>query len=162
MRERALLIVLTLLCVGCSGGSLKVSPTTWLEVQLGEFDGLRIGQGSSVTYIVQPLSRQSPTCAAAAVNASISAWAVGSLSFSRWLYPRPMMRPADTTTAPMGISSSSAARSASRSAARMNFSSTAGSEVCVCSSVIPEPAPSGCGPLSSLSRNLQAADRRHP
>ena len=41
MRERALLIVLTLLCVGCSGGSLKVSPTTWLEVQLGEFDGLR-------------------------------------------------------------------------------------------------------------------------
>src|SRR3990167_4965665 len=55
--------------------------------------------------------------------AIISAWAVGSLSVSRWLCPRPMMRSSCTTTAPIGTSSSSKAKPASAIAARMNASS---------------------------------------
>ena len=44
-----------------------------------------IGQGSSVTYIVQSSSRQDSSEFAARVIAIISACAVGSLSDSRWL-----------------------------------------------------------------------------
>ena len=39
-------------------------------------------QGSSVTYIVHPSSRQDPKAAEAWVKAMISAWAVGSASVS--------------------------------------------------------------------------------
>ena len=59
----------------------------------------------------------------AAVMATISACAVVSRSRSVMLCPRPMMRPFQVMTAPMGTSPAARAADASRSASRMNFSS---------------------------------------
>ena len=82
-----------------------------------------IGQGSTVTYSVQSLRYLAPTASVAAVMAIISAWAVASCRRSVMLCPLPRMRPRETMTAPMGISPSSAAFRASRSASPMYFSS---------------------------------------
>ena len=78
-----------------------------------------IGHGSSVTYSVQPSSRQLPSAAAACVMAIISAWAVGSRSASRSLRAAASTRPSRTMTAPTGASSAAAAASASASASCM-------------------------------------------
>ena len=82
-----------------------------------------IGQGSTVTYKVQSVRYLPPMASVAAVMATISAWAVVSISRSVILCPRPITRPRDTMTAPMGISPAARAACASRSASRMNFSS---------------------------------------
>ncbi|KJS16923.1 MAG: hypothetical protein VR69_07020 [Peptococcaceae bacterium BRH_c4b] len=63
-----------------------------------------MGQGSTVEYSTQSFSRQSPRNRAASRMASISAWAELSASISRRLWPRPMISPLCTTTAPMGTS----------------------------------------------------------
>src|SRR4051794_19318043 len=67
--------------------------------------------------------RQCPTVRAAARRARISACAVGSWSSSRSLRAAPITSPSRTTTAPIGTSSCSSARSASLMARRMNSSS---------------------------------------
>ena len=56
-----------------------------------------IGQGSSVTTIVQSSSRQWPTAAAASRTARISAWAVGSPVSSRSLCRAAITSPSRTT-----------------------------------------------------------------
>ena len=82
-----------------------------------------IGQGSTVTYKVQSVKYFPPMASVAAVTATISAWAVVSCSRSVMLCPRPMTRPRQTMTAPMGISPAARAAPASRKASRMYFSS---------------------------------------
>src|SRR5690348_11649559 len=77
-------------------------------------------QGSRVTTRVQPVSRHSPTAFAASRTARISAWAVGSPTASRSLWPRPMTAPAGSSTiAPTGTSPLGSASSASARASRM-------------------------------------------
>lgn len=34
-------IAIAMLCTGCSGGSLTISPTTWLEIKMGSVDNLK-------------------------------------------------------------------------------------------------------------------------
>src|SRR6185295_11864919 len=67
--------------------------------------------------------RQPPILCEASRIASTSAWAVGSARSSRSLPAAARTSPSRTTTAPIGTSSWSAARSASRSAKRMKCSS---------------------------------------
>src|SRR5256885_5381565 len=69
--------------------------------------------------------RQEPVARAASRSAMISACAVGSWRSSRSLPPAPITSPSRTTTAPIGTSSCSRARSASRRASRMKNSSRA-------------------------------------
>src|ERR1019366_4288815 len=68
-------------------------------------------------------TRQLPTARAPSRRAMISAWAVGSWRSSRSLCPLARTSPLRTTTAPIGTSSCSNARSASRRARRMKKSS---------------------------------------
>ena len=82
-----------------------------------------MGQGSTVTYKVQSLRYLPPIASVAAVRAIIYAWAVGSERRSVMLWPRAMMRPRHTMTAPMGTSPSARAAWASRRASFMNCSS---------------------------------------
>ena len=83
-----------------------------------------IGQGSSVTYSVQPLSLHPPKVEQALSIASISACAVAFFSFSRRLYALEITSPLPfTTIAPTGISPIFAASLARESA--IFFSHTA-------------------------------------
>src|ERR1051325_610640 len=76
-----------------------------------------IGQGSIVTYIVQPFKYFPPNHEEAEVKAIISACALTSLSFSVWLYPREIFfSPPTTMPARMVISSFSSERPACFSA----------------------------------------------
>ena len=86
------------------GRSVNHSRNSRLHDRAGD-----IGQGSSVTYSVQPFSRQSPSSPAACVMAIISAWAVGSCSVSRELCAAAIIRPSCTITAPTGTSPAASA-----------------------------------------------------
>src|SRR3954453_12918094 len=68
-------------------------------------------------------TRHDPVARAASRIARISACAVGSWRSSRSLWPAPMTSPSCTRTAPIGTSSCSSARSASRRASCMKYSS---------------------------------------
>src|SRR5436190_18076444 len=70
-------------------------------------------------------TRHDPVARAASRIARISACAVGSWRSSRSLWPVPMTSPSRTTTAPIGTSSCSSARSPSRRARCMKYSSRA-------------------------------------
>src|SRR4051794_16027794 len=78
-----------------------------------------MAQGSSVTYRVVSRSRHEPSARAPSRSASISAWALGSCSSSRSLWPAATTSPPRTSTAPTGTSSCSSARAASASASLM-------------------------------------------
>src|SRR3954471_7057151 len=82
-----------------------------------------MAHGSSVTYRTVSSSRHVLSFADASRSARISAWAVGSPRSSRSLRAAASTSPSWTNTAPIGTSSCSSARSASRRASRMKYSS---------------------------------------
>ena len=73
----------------------------------------------------QSVSRQFPTLRAASRMASISAWAVGSVSSSRRLRARATTSPPRTITQPTGVSPAKSASRACKSASRIHLSSMA-------------------------------------
>ena len=55
MKNRIIALLIAIACTGCSGGSLKVSPTNWLEIQMGEFDGLKYERTKDKTFTTTTL-----------------------------------------------------------------------------------------------------------
>src|SRR4051812_9877299 len=98
-------------------------PNTTRGTRASTIAPAHIAQGSRVTYMTESRTRHDSTARAASRRAMISACAVGSCRNSRSLRPTPMTSPSRTTTAPIGTSSCSSARSASRRASRMKYSS---------------------------------------
>src|SRR3954453_11946370 len=98
-------------------------PNTTRGTRASTMAPAHIAQGSRVTYMTESSTRHDSTARAASRKAMISACAVGSCRSSRSLPPAPMTSPSWTSTAPIGTSSCSRARSASRRASRMKYSS---------------------------------------
>lgn len=86
---------------------------------------IHMGHGSRVTYISQSHKRQKPIFRQALFIASTSACKSAFCLISRLLYPRAIIFPLHTITAPTGTSPIWAAFFASRIASRINFSSMA-------------------------------------